>query len=222
MFERYTETARRTIFFARYEASQFGSACIETEHLLLGLLRDQVLVGRFLSGSGQAAHPPELDQAEERMASVVARIHRAVAIRDFQQAQACLDEAVRAEGTLRQVREKYNLPATGTREPVSDDSGKDAASSIRRQVEANTQPREKVSTSVDLPLSHASKRALAYAYEEAKRMNHETIGTHHLLLGLLREESSLAARILRQRGVELPQARNVVASSGTQEGRNYV
>jgi len=39
MFERYTEKARRVIFFARYEASQFGSPYIETEHLLLGLLR---------------------------------------------------------------------------------------------------------------------------------------------------------------------------------------
>ena len=33
MFERYTEKARRVIFFARYEASQFGSPYIETEHL---------------------------------------------------------------------------------------------------------------------------------------------------------------------------------------------
>jgi hypothetical protein len=40
MFERYTEKARRTIFFARYEASQFGSPYIETEHILLGLLRE--------------------------------------------------------------------------------------------------------------------------------------------------------------------------------------
>ena len=40
MFERYTEKARRVIFFARYEASMFGSPCIEAEHLLLGLLRE--------------------------------------------------------------------------------------------------------------------------------------------------------------------------------------
>ena len=40
MFERYTEKARRTIFFGRYEASQFGSPYIESEHLLLGLLRE--------------------------------------------------------------------------------------------------------------------------------------------------------------------------------------
>lgn len=49
MFDRYTEKARRVIFFARHEASQFGSPYIETEHLLLGLLReDKVLLNRFL------------------------------------------------------------------------------------------------------------------------------------------------------------------------------
>jgi len=40
MFERYTQHARRVIFFARYEATQFGSSFIEPEHLLLGLLRE--------------------------------------------------------------------------------------------------------------------------------------------------------------------------------------
>ncbi len=40
MFERYTERARRVIFFARYEASQLGASSIETEHLLLGLIRE--------------------------------------------------------------------------------------------------------------------------------------------------------------------------------------
>jgi ATP-dependent Clp protease ATP-binding subunit ClpC len=53
MFERYTEKARRVIFFARYEASQFGSPFIETEHLLLGILReDKALTNRFLRSHG--------------------------------------------------------------------------------------------------------------------------------------------------------------------------
>ncbi len=43
MFERYTEKARRVIFFARYEASQYGSREINTEHLLLGLMRENPL-----------------------------------------------------------------------------------------------------------------------------------------------------------------------------------
>src|ERR1700760_5034757 len=53
MFERYTEKARRVIFFARYEPSQYGSPYIETEHLLLGLMReDKALANRFLRQQG--------------------------------------------------------------------------------------------------------------------------------------------------------------------------
>jgi ATP-dependent Clp protease ATP-binding subunit ClpC len=49
MFERYTEKARRVIFFGRYEASQMGSPYIETEHLLLGIIReDKGLVTQFI------------------------------------------------------------------------------------------------------------------------------------------------------------------------------
>lgn len=40
MFERYSHAARRAVFFARYEASEYGSPAIETEHLLLGILRE--------------------------------------------------------------------------------------------------------------------------------------------------------------------------------------
>jgi hypothetical protein len=47
MFERYTEEGRRVIFFARYEASRYGSDAIETEHLLLGLLREHKGLSRL-------------------------------------------------------------------------------------------------------------------------------------------------------------------------------
>ena len=40
MFEKYNEKARRALFFARYEASKLGSRVIETEHILLGILRE--------------------------------------------------------------------------------------------------------------------------------------------------------------------------------------
>jgi ATP-dependent Clp protease ATP-binding subunit ClpA len=53
MFERYTEKARRVIFFARYEASEFGSPYIETEHILLGIVReDKGLTARLLQAAG--------------------------------------------------------------------------------------------------------------------------------------------------------------------------
>ena len=52
MFEKYNEKARRALFFARYEASKLGSKVIESEHLLLGILREgediiKEIFGRF-------------------------------------------------------------------------------------------------------------------------------------------------------------------------------
>lgn len=50
MFERFTERARRTLFFARYESTQFGSPAITPEHMLLGLIReDKGLVSQLLA-----------------------------------------------------------------------------------------------------------------------------------------------------------------------------
>jgi ATP-dependent Clp protease ATP-binding subunit ClpC len=46
VFERFTEKARRSIFFARYEASVFGASSIETHHLLLAILREYPMFAR--------------------------------------------------------------------------------------------------------------------------------------------------------------------------------
>jgi ATP-dependent Clp protease ATP-binding subunit ClpC len=150
MFERYNEKARRVIFFSRYEASQFGSPYIETEHLLLGVLReDKAVTARFL---------------------------RSVA-------------------------------------PVE---------AIRKQIEMSTPTRERTSTSVDLPLSNECKRVLAYAAEEAERLSDKHIGAEHLLLGLLREEKSLAAQLLNERGVRLAGVRKELASAPLEQEQRVV
>src|SRR3954467_13335675 len=57
MFERFTEQARRVVFFARYEASQLGSIDIDTEHVLLGLIREgKGLTDRLFIDAGIAVH----------------------------------------------------------------------------------------------------------------------------------------------------------------------
>jgi hypothetical protein len=139
MFERYTERARRVIFFARYEASQFGSTTIESEHLLLGLLReDKNVTNRFL---------------------------------------------------------------------------RDASSvkSIRQEIENRSEIREKITTSIDLPLTPECKRILAHAGEEAQKLSQGHIGTEHILLGILREENSFAAKLLSDRGLRADAMREELA-----------
>lgn len=55
MFERYNEPARRSLFFSRYEASALGSRTIDTEHLLLGVLKDREPLISHLVGGSQSA-----------------------------------------------------------------------------------------------------------------------------------------------------------------------
>jgi ketosteroid isomerase-like protein len=139
MFERYTEKARRAIFFARFEASQYGAAYIESEHLLLGVLREDLgLLGRFPG----------------------------------------------APGTMTDIR-----------------------SDIERQITRG----QRVSTSVEMPLSEQCGKILRQAGEEAQRLANRHIGTEHLLLGMLVIEGTLAARILQARGLKANAVREQMA-----------
>ncbi|MBO9312562.1 MAG: ATP-dependent Clp protease ATP-binding subunit [Chloroflexus sp.] len=55
-----------------------------------------------------------------------------------------------------------------------------------------------------------AKQVLQLAAEEARAFNHPYIGTEHILLGLIRESEGIAARVLDELGVKLPQARSAV------------
>ena len=78
--------------------------------------------------------------------------------------------------------------------------------SIRKQIVDATYHAETLSTSVDLPLSKASKSVLAQAEKERVRLGVANLGTEHVLLGLLQQES-LAAQVLRERGIKVESVR---------------
>ena len=58
--------------------------------------------------------------------------------------------------------------------------------------------------------SERARRVLSLAQEEAQRLNHNYIGTEHILLGLVKEEEGVAARVLINMGVSLPKMRSAV------------
>lgn len=77
-------------------------------------------------------------------------------------------------------------------------------------------------TSGKLELVPRAKHALELAVEEARRMRHHSIGTEHLLLGLLLEDEGVAAGILAGLGVDLATAREQVTTLLGSEGRQGV
>ena len=84
---------------------------------------------------------------------------------------------------------------------------------IRKEIESRTIFHEKIATSVEIPFSAEFKRVLQYAAAEADRLQDNHIGTEHLLLGILREEKSVAASILVEKGLDLGTARERVAQA---------
>lgn len=138
MWQRFTERARRVVFFAQEEAGRLGTNHVCTEHLLLGLVREQ-----------DAVAPRLLDKMGFSLGRIRSEVER---------------QAARGDNKLGQ----------------------------------------------DTELTSQGKRVIDLAYDEAKQLNNNYIGTEHLLLGLIREGEGLAGRVLAKLGVDLEQTRRAV------------
>lgn len=133
------------IFFARYEALQYGSQVIAPEHILLGLMReDKTISSRFFP---------------------------------------------------------FRTALT--------------VDTIRRDVEERIVLRDRIPQSAELHLSPVTKRILFYANEESRQLKNRHIGPEHLLLGLVREERSIAAEILFGYGLRLQDVRDEMSRQST-------
>jgi ATP-dependent Clp protease ATP-binding subunit ClpA len=138
MWQRFTERARRVVFFAQEEAGRLGENYVSTEHLLLGLVRENDSVAARI-----------LDMMGVSLGRIRSEIERQV---------------TRGDGRLGQ----------------------------------------------DMQLTPRAKRVIDLAYDEARQLSNNYIGTEHLLLGLIREGEGLAGRVLAKLGVELERTREEV------------
>ncbi|MEW6686333.1 MAG: ATP-dependent Clp protease ATP-binding subunit [Candidatus Edwardsbacteria bacterium] len=81
---------------------------------------------------------------------------------------------------------------------------------IRHRIEQIVPAKGGTLTLGDLPFNESAQRALQLSIEEAKLLNHNYIGTEHLLLGLVREGNGVAARVLLSLGLDLEKIRQEV------------
>jgi len=94
-----------------------------------------------------------------------------------------------------------------------------ALDDLRSDIVSRLSGGEKVPDSEEIPFGAACERVLQYAAHEADQLLHKGIGTEHLLLGLLREERSVAAEVLAARGLRIEAVREAIVellSSGEQ------
>ena len=83
---------------------------------------------------------------------------------------------------------------------------------VRMEVERIVKSGPEMAPMGRLPQTPRAKKVLEYAIEEAKALNHNYVGTEHLLLGLLREREGMAAQVLTNMGLKLEKVREEVLS----------
>ncbi|MCK6472744.1 MAG: ATP-dependent Clp protease ATP-binding subunit [Planctomycetes bacterium] len=81
---------------------------------------------------------------------------------------------------------------------------------VRLEVEKLVKPAPDVVTMGQLPFTPRAKKVLEFAIDEARALDHNYVGTEHLLLGLLREQEGLAAQVLMNLSLKLDDVRNEV------------
>src|SRR5215472_2710017 len=81
---------------------------------------------------------------------------------------------------------------------------------IRNEIETIVQAGPEMVTMGKLPQTPRAKKVIEYAIEEARNLNHNYVGTEHLLLGLLREHDGVAAQVLMNLSLKLEEVREEV------------
>ncbi len=81
---------------------------------------------------------------------------------------------------------------------------------IRLEVEKLVQSGPDMVTMGKLPQTPRAKKVIEYSMEEARNLNHNYVGTEHILLGLLREQEGVAAQVLMNLGLKLEEVREEV------------
>lgn len=198
MFERFTERARRAIFFARYEASQFGSPYIMPEHLLLGIIRDSPEVRAALIGSKSddeirrrieesLGKRPTISTSVDLPLSDPAKRVLAYAAEELEQLRHWHLNEIHLMLGLR--RESGTLAAT-----IILDHGitLDSLRALASKDQGGQQVRPNTMSLFDLIIDAAEQQAAILK---------QSPNLEHLLLAILVNRDSLAAKILQRHGI---------------------
>jgi Uma2 family endonuclease len=228
-----TPRARRVIEYATEEADELNHKHVGTEHLLLGLLREeegvaaQVLMNLGLTDLVRVrlvtlamvrlekvkvpqaplpAQGPECERPNEGIAMFEGFTDRARKVMKLadKEARRFNHEYIGTEHILLGLVKEGSGVAANVLKNLDIDLRK-----TRREVEKNIQPGPRLVTMWKLPLTPMARKVIEHATEEAGKLGHKPPGTEHLLLGLLREQEGVAAQVLRNLGLDLDKVRRM-------------
>jgi bifunctional DNase/RNase len=225
MFERFTDRARRVVVLAQAEARLLNHNHVGTEHLLLGIIREGQGAATAAIESLGISLESVRQQVEENIgggasapAGPIAFTPRARKVLKRSQREAqqlgqhylgpehILLSLIREGNSLAaQVLVRLGADANRVRQQVINYQGTQPAAGGGTQSPASAR-----AGGVFERFTDRARRVVVLAQEEARSLNHNRIGTEHLLLGLVREGESAAAVALQSLGIRLDAVRGQV------------
>jgi ATP-dependent Clp protease ATP-binding subunit ClpA len=229
-FDRFTDRAKRVLALAQDEAIRFNHNYIGTEHLLLGLLREEEGVAAralqtlgaelekarqavvFIIGRGDAAASPSeitLSPRTKKVIELAIDEARRLGTKSVGTEHMLLGLAREGEGIASGILESLGITMEKVRHAVIQTLGQmkpDTFTQVKPDLPTNVYSNTLVQTGPFDLLDDAAKRVLGLAEEEARQMRHNWIGTEHMMIALLRSDG-VAQRALQELGVTLDQAR---------------
>ena len=145
---------------------------------------------------------PTLEDAEMKGYNFTERVRKVLAIAREEAARLQHEYVGTEHLLLGLIRERQGIGATVLRNLSVE------LDEIQQKIEETVKKGKAAEiTGPDLPYTSRAKKVLELAMSEARELSHSYVGTEHLLLGLLREEKGIAARILTHAGVDPDAAR---------------
>jgi ATP-dependent Clp protease ATP-binding subunit ClpA len=206
MFERFTSEARNVVVGAQEQARALEHRFIGTEHLLLSMLANDDTAARLLRERGVTVESARA-MIERYVGGVPPRLTpsdadalRAIGI-DIDEVRRRLEENFGpnplAAPPQEPVRRRFGLRRTRRQPDGGQGGGQPGGPGITGHI----------------PFSPRAKKVLELSLREALRLKHRSIGTEHVLLGLIREGEGLAALVLAEAKVDLADLRRAVENS---------
>jgi ATP-dependent Clp protease ATP-binding subunit ClpA len=196
MFERFTHASRDAVKQAQAEARQLQHPKIGTEHLLLSLIADPAGPVATLLAADGVDHDRVRAELTRRVGQGTAIPPEPLADTDEADAAALRAIGIDIAAVRRAIEENFGPDAL--RIPPADEPRRPG---LFRRKPPRTPGRGHI------PFSDRAKKTLELALREALRLKHNFIAPEHILLGIVRENGGLGARILVDAGVDLASLR---------------
>jgi ATP-dependent Clp protease ATP-binding subunit ClpA len=227
MYENFSDRAQKVLSLANQQAQRFNHGYIGTEHVLLGLVEEGAGVGATVLknlGVDQRKVRLEVKKLIKIGADIVPMGKRPNSPRVKKVIECAIEESRNLnhnyvgtehlllgllrehDGIAAQVLMNLGLKLEEVREEVLHLLGV-GVEPAGRQVRTTSLP---ALERLQSELTPRVKKVIEYAIEESRALNHNYVGTEHLLLGLLREHDGVAAQVLMNLGLNLQEVREEV------------